>query len=1006
MSSTVGGGGASGGAPTGSPLTSTGAAGFSESHLQAVLEYLQRRGFTQTEQALRAEVTGSGSGSSSNNNNTISIAELVSSAAPSSSRSRPAGEDDSLLLAQAEPSSEEEAIRLDPTDRARGFGMLKAWCEDSLDIYRAELCGILLPLFVHVYLDLISTSSAGIGAASAFFKAHASTFLPTYLPLLTSLRAISLPSHVATDPLAQRFRTERYIVKMTQAVFSLFLSWLTDNSTAAMAASNHPTASTAGVGAGTSADAGADGPLVRGRDAMLKIINERCRIQLLKKSRNDIDSASLEEGSGLTSAISSTLEPTARSQRSTFHPSLHVAAVSHNDAVSDYNSRSAGQLKLGTQLPRSAELEEEVRRELREEARRVRAAELVREHQHLILQRRKRQRISAGEGGEDAMQGLSMGTENLEGDEQFAQLAKREIALAAANADVRLDVGTSVGPSASSAASGAQGGGGSVLARSSNVLNPTEDDLLPRPATFRTVDIMREVSRIKDARRAITFGTSPSALSVTVNNANAGANAPNGASSGGTTTTATGRLLTATAGTDVPAQGYLTGVRDPIFNGLGEAGAQAARTAILPSICAYTLHDAEDGLTCAEFSEDGPTLMAAGFEESYVQIWNLKGEPLRGLRSDFALSQIKDRDSLRKFRQRSVTSTRKLIGHSGPVYGLSFDPISGSSAPPRHLLSSSADGTARLWSLDTFSALVSYRGHQHPVWDVQWSPLGIYFATVSADKTARLWSTERINPLRIYAGHLSDVDCLDFHPNTLYLATGSSDRTSRLWDVQRGACVRLFIGHTAPISTVKISPCGRYLATAASGHGSFAGSPPSSLLNGPAGTGSDTSISLWDLGSGRRIKKMWGHTAPVHSLDFSSDGAMLVSSAADWTVRCWDVRGAGGARKPASANAMGPTANGVTPGAGMADLPNGVNDPITAAAAAAAAGGAGAGGASGAGSLALAIANADNIGANTSFAHLNSSIDCLATFHTKRTPMAKIQFTKRNLCLAAGAVQL
>lgn len=60
--------------------------------------------------------------------------------------------------------------------------------------------------------------------------------------------------------------------------------------------------------------------------------------------------------------------------------------------------------------------------------------------------------------------------------------------------------------------------------------------------------------------------------------------------------------------------------------------------------------------------------------------------------------------------------------------------------------------------MDTMSNLVAYRGHQNPVWDVQWSPMGVYFATGSRDKTARLWSTDRISALRIYAGHLSDVD--------------------------------------------------------------------------------------------------------------------------------------------------------------------------------------------------------------------------------------------------------
>ncbi len=59
-------------------------------------------------------------------------------------------------------------------------------------------------------------------------------------------------------------------------------------------------------------------------------------------------------------------------------------------------------------------------------------------------------------------------------------------------------------------------------------------------------------------------------------------------------------------------------------------------------------------------------------------------------------------------------------------------------------------------------------------------------------------------------------------------------------------------------------------------------------------TGEDLSISLWDIGSGKRIKKMTGHTASIYSLAFSAESSLLVSGSADWTVRCWDVKGDGG----------------------------------------------------------------------------------------------------------------
>ncbi|RKO86930.1 WD40-repeat-containing domain protein, partial [Blyttiomyces helicus] len=99
----------------------------------------------------------------------------------------------------------------------------------------------------------------------------------------------------------------------------------------------------------------------------------------------------------------------------------------------------------------------------------------------------------------------------------------------------------------------------------------------------------------------------------------------------------------------------------------------------------------------------------------------------------------------------SGSTSKRLVGHSGPVYGVSF-------SSNKYLVSCSEDKTARLWSLETMSNIVCYKGHNYPVWDVDFSPEGIYFATASHDKTARLWTCDHIYPLRMFVGHLSDVD--------------------------------------------------------------------------------------------------------------------------------------------------------------------------------------------------------------------------------------------------------
>lgn len=362
---------------------------------------------------------------------------------------------------------------------------------------------------------------------------------------------------------------------------------------------------------------------------------------------------------------------------------------------------------------------------------------------------------------------------------------------------------------------------------------------------------------------------------------------------------------------------------------LGPSGSGAsAGSGVLPSVVTFTLFDHGENANSVEFSRDS-SLMAVGSSESCVRLWSLKGDKLKKKGVDIEGNLVEDEG----------LPMRKLIGHSGPVYSLSFDPLYGSAGPPSTLLSSSQDGSIRLWSMDTYSNLVVYRGHgKDPVWDVEWGPMGVYFASASRDRTARLWSSDRVAPLRMYTGHLSDVNCVKFHPNSLYLATASTDTSCRLWDVQRGACVRLFLGHTDSVTTLSISPDGKTLASA----------------------GLDSSIWLWDLGSARPIKKMEGHTGAVTSLSFSAESSVLVSGGLDGTVRCWDVKSAGGER---SVDGM----------FGGADARRGEER----------------------GGLPMNPGDVWDSAPHTP--------DLLATWPTKRTPILKTHYTPRNLCMVAGS---
>ena len=145
----------------------------------------------------------------------------------------------------------------------------------------------------------------------------------------------------------------------------------------------------------------------------------------------------------------------------------------------------------------------------------------------------------------------------------------------------------------------------------------------------------------------------------------------------------------------------------------------------------------------------------------------------------------------------------------------------------------------------------------YPVWDVQWSPVGHYFATASHDRCVRVYAMDTPFSIRMFVGHLSNVDCVAWHPNANYVASGSADRTLRLWDLSDGECVRVFAGHAAGVRSIVFSPDGRTVASGAD----------------------DGRVCIWDLTRATCVANLKGHVGPVYSMDYAGGGGLLVSGA-------------------------------------------------------------------------------------------------------------------------------
>lgn len=98
--------------------------------------------------------------------------------------------------------------------------------------------------------------------ALRFYNVFSPSLSTSHFSILHHLSTLLLPAHVQNDELAQRFREEKYVIRMSRSGFGLLVGWLTEG----------VGGEASGSGEGFTGEKGK-----RGRQVVMRVVNNHLR---------------------------------------------------------------------------------------------------------------------------------------------------------------------------------------------------------------------------------------------------------------------------------------------------------------------------------------------------------------------------------------------------------------------------------------------------------------------------------------------------------------------------------------------------------------------------------------------------------------------------------------------------------------------------------------------------------------------------------------------------------
>jgi len=240
-------------------------------------------------------------------------------------------------------------------------------------------------------------------------------------------------------------------------------------------------------------------------------------------------------------------------------------------------------------------------------------------------------------------------------------------------------------------------------------------------------------------------------------------------------------------------------------------------------------------------------------------------------------------------------------GHEGPVYSLAAHPDG------NIIATGSEDKLIHLWDPYSGEIKKTLAGHTKPVKYLDFSNDGKYLLS-AASTEVRVWDLEN-NKSKKYVKHVTHVYNLDFNRDGSHFLSTSLKQKFLEWNRETAEIIKSYEHHSKTCLVAAYSPDNTKIASGSldrtikivqartgeliheiSAHGgnilSIDFSPDGKLL---ASGSMDKYIKIWNVETGKIHKLLDPHAHAVVYVRFSPDGRYLISASYDYTAKLWEL---------------------------------------------------------------------------------------------------------------------